>query len=165
MTDKVFTKISEINDNHHFRRYAREWAMQFMFQYDIEKPKDIKSAIEKFVKELQVLDFFENTDNPSFKRAEKAAIQIIEGILFNRQFIDEIITQYSLEWSLSRMDSVDKNIMRVAVYEMFNCDNIPPIVSINEAIEISKKYASGHSFSFINGILNSIKNTIQRPHR
>lgn len=151
----------------HYRRYAREWVMQFLFQYDLVEPEKNSDPSELFAFQLRETELFELPDKKMFKRAYKDALKLLMGVLDKRKEIDEIISKFAMKskWTLERMDIVDRNIMRVAIYEMLYCPNVPPIVSIDEAVEIGKKYGSGHSPVFINGILNSIKDIINRSLR
>jgi N utilization substance protein B len=81
---------------------------------------------------------------------------LIKGVIEKKQKIDPLIEQYSSNWKLSRMSCVDRNIIRIAVYEMLYCDDIPPKVSINEAVDIGKLFSTEESGAFINGILDGI---------
>lgn len=150
----------------HFRRYAREWVMQFLFQRDIAEIEETE-LLEIFAFQVRETELYELPDKDVFKKAYKAALKILSGVLLKLKEIDSEISKYSEKsnWPIERIDPVDKNIMRVAVFEMLYCDNVPPVVSINEAVEIGKDYGSEHSPSFINGILNSLKDSLQRPPR
>ncbi len=81
---------------------------------------------------------------------------LVEGVLKNREAIDQVIEQSSDNWKLFRMACVDRNILRIAVFEMLYCDDIPPRVTINEAVDIGKKFGTEDSGAFINGILDNI---------
>lgn len=83
-------------------------------------------------------------------------IDRVKGVINNFKEIDDIINKYSSDWDVHRMASTDRNILRLAVYEMLFCNDVPLRVSINEAIELSKKYCDVDSYKFINGILGSI---------
>lgn len=161
------TKESKKKTNQvHFRRYAREWVMQFLFQRDITEIEE-SALLETFSFQVRETELYELPDKDVFKKAYKVALKILSGVLSKLKEIDAEISKYSEKsnWPIERIDAVDKNIMRVAVYEMLFCDNVPPIVSINEAVEIGKDYGTDHSPSFINGVLNSIKDSLQRPPR
>lgn len=161
------TKESKKKTNQvHFRRYAREWVMQFLFQRDISEIEE-SALLETFSFQVRETELYELPDKDVFKKAYKVALKILSGVVSKLKEIDAEISKYSekSKWPIERIDPVDKNIMRVAVYEMLFCDNVPPVVSINEAVEIGKDYGSDHSPSFINGILNSIKDSLQRPPR
>ncbi len=86
---------------------------------------------------------------------------IFEGVKNKLSEIDSLIEKFSSNWKISRMSGVDRNAMRIAVYEMIYCDDIPSKVSINEAIEIGKKFGTEESGSFINGILDSIRKEME----
>ena len=83
--------------------------------------------------------------------------RIIRGVEEHRGDLDRIIEKYSSHWKIDRMAHVDRNILRIAVYELLYCDDIPPKVAINEAIDIGKKFGSEDSGAFINGVLDKIK--------
>ncbi len=84
------------------------------------------------------------------------ADELFRGVMENRPRIDELIVAKSKNWSLSRMARVDLNIMRIAVYELLFCSDTPRSVTINEAIEVTKKYGTSDSPAFVNGILDEI---------
>ena len=126
------------------RRRARELAMQVLFQMDITR--DCSSeAVELFCRHFEVS-----------RKAKPFFVQLVTGVLECRDELDRLIEQFSDNWKLSRMSGMDRNTMRVAVYELIYCEDIPPKVSINEAIDIGKKYGTQHSAAFINGILDGI---------
>jgi transcription antitermination factor NusB len=151
----------------HYRRYAREWVMQFLFQNDLTEPEKDNDPVKLFAFQLSETELFELPEKKIFKRSYKDALKLLTGVLDKRNEIDELLSKFAVKskWTLERMDTVDRNIMRVSIYEMLYCPNVPLIVSIDEAVEIGKKYGSGHSPAFINGILNSIKDTVSRPSR
>lgn len=126
------------------RRQAREIALQVLFYMDIRndfRPEVLLNFCNNFLFEDTPREFFTN---------------LVTGIIQNKALLDEKIVGVSKNWRLERMSLVDRNAMRIAVYEMMFCDDIPPVVSINEAIEIVKKFGSDDSGAFINGILNTI---------
>ena len=81
---------------------------------------------------------------------------LIKGVIDNKSRIDQLIEQFSSNWKISRMGGVDRNILRIAAYELLYCSDIPPKVSINEAVDIGKLYGTEESGAFINGILDGI---------
>ncbi len=103
-----------------------------------------------------ILEHFCDNFKPSSK-ALSFFLKLVQGVLHTRTEIDAVIERYSKNWKLNRMSCVDRNIMRVAVYELFCCQDIPHKVSINEAIDIGKKFGTEESGAFINGILDSIR--------
>ena len=87
-------------------------------------------------------------------------LELVNGVTHCREDIDKIIEGYSDNWRVTRMSGVDRNVMRIAVYEMLSREDIPPKVSINEAIDIGKRFGTEESGSFINGILDSIRKAV-----
>ena len=95
------------------------------------------------------------------KKAYPFFSRLVQGVLASRPKIDAIIVDHSNHWKISRMPCVDRNIMRIAVYELLYCTDIPAKVSLNEAIDVGKKFGAEDSGAFINGILDSIRITIE----
>lgn len=126
------------------RRKAREVALQVLFQIDVSHV-DAHEAIELF---------WDHFDAP--ESAREFSTQLIEGTIDHLQVIDDRIKSCSENWSLDRMSRVDRNILRLAVYELTYCKDIPPKVALNEAIDLGKEYGSENSGSFINGILDAL---------
>lgn len=129
------------------RRRARECAIQILFQFDLTNTLLFdKGIVEDFwgghEEEAEVMEF---------------ANAIVRGTLEHLAEIDEVIKQAVEHWSIERMATVDRNILRAATYELLYRNDIPPSVTINEAIEIAKKYSTEDSSAFINGILDKIK--------
>lgn len=128
------------------RRRAREYALQILFQLDVTNNEFSNDLFE---------DFWENIkEDEDIKQFSKA---LVIGTTKNIEKIDEIIKKTTEHWSIERMAIVDRSILRTAVYELLYRSDIPPTVIINEAIEISKKYSTEDSASFINGILDKIQ--------
>jgi len=128
------------------RRKAREYALKILYMMDIR---------EEFNSFL--IENFEKDEVEKNKKIKDFAIEIIKGVIENMKEIDEIISKVSLNWNIKRMSYIDRNILRIATYEIMLREDIPSVVSINEAIEISKKYGDEDSPKFINGILHKIK--------
>ena len=130
------------------RRQARELAMQALFYMDIRK-----DASE------ETLEYFCGCFCPS-KKSRPFFRKLVNGVLGTKGQIDALVERYSQNWNISRMSCVDRNVMRIAVYEMLYCDDIPPKVSINEAVDIGKKFGTQESGAFINGIMDSIREAL-----
>ena len=107
------------------------------------------------------LDVFYGNFSPA-KQAVPFFRKLVEGVRQFRQEIDATIERFSSNWKLHRMPHVDRNILRIAVFEMLYCEDIPIKVSINEAIDIGKKYGTHESGPFINGILDSLRIAIKK---
>ena len=125
------------------RRRAREIALQVLYQSEFNQAEE---ALDLFWKNFEAL-----------KGAMDFSERIIRGVEQHREDLDRIIERYSSHWKIGRMAHVDRNILRIAVYELLYCDDIPPKVAINEAIDIGKKYGSEDSGAFINGVLDKVK--------
>jgi len=87
---------------------------------------------------------------------------IVQGVLTHCQEIDRLIEQYSEHWRLGRMAPIDRTILRIAIFELLYCEEIPPKVTLNEAVDLGKQFGSDESGSFINGILDRILNEVVR---
>ena len=142
----------------HFKRMGRELAMQYLYQCDLAGNDNIAESLENFW--LQAEESGEFPSNRIFRKARNYAERIIAGVYEHEQEIDGIIEAFSQKWDIDRMPAVDRNIMRVAIFELKYCPEIPALVSIDEAIEISKDFSSEKSGIFINGILNGIKDSL-----
>lgn len=135
------------------RHEARLWAVQFLFQRDFNHG-DLEQALEDFWSERK-----------AGPKARAFAEQLIRGVESHRDELDARIQQYAENWDLKRMGAVDRNAMRVALYEMLYCPDIPPVVSINEAVEIAKELSGRESGRFVNGILDRALKDLNRPSR
>jgi N utilization substance protein B len=132
------------------RRKSRELAMQALFYMDMNQ-NDSSELLERFC-----LNF-----NAS-KKARPFFLKLVKGVIQAKPKIDSIIETFSDNWKISRMSCVDRNILRIAVYELLYCEDIPSKVSINEAIDVGKKFGTEESGAFINGILDSIRIALKK---
>lgn len=132
------------------RTRSREIALQLLYQVDI-RHEELDSIMGDFL-ETQLCDPGEW--DPSIK---DFAVTLAKGTRDNISIIDETISSYAQNWQLERMAMIDRNIMRMACYELLYVDDIPPKVSINEAVDLAKKYGDTESGKFVNGILDKIK--------
>jgi transcription antitermination protein NusB len=160
------------------RHDGRERAVQFLFQYDLNPPEDLEGALEQFwqsqrqavlMKEKGPSTWGQPSEVPPPSPAEIAvrsfADPLIRGAIEHREEIDGKIRHYAENWDLHRMAVVDRNVLRLAVYEMLYREDIPPIVSINEAVDIAKRFSTQDSGKFVNGILDRLKDDLMRPVR
>jgi transcription antitermination protein NusB len=129
------------------RRESRELALQILYALDANPSVGIRETLQTFREE--------QTDVMS--RVREFAEDIVRGVQEKRQVIDEAIKARSKNWSLARMPLVDLNVMRMAAYELMFRQDIPKKVSINEAIEIARKFGDKDSPAFVNGILDEIE--------
>lgn len=135
------------------RRQSRELALQFLYQYDVlseSRPEEMN-----FDDAAQL--FWTTRENKLDKDIGEFARTLITGTCENMDGIDAIIDRFSEHWRISRISKIDRNILRMAIYELVYLRNIPPPVSINEAIDIAKKYGTEESGAFINGILDRVR--------
>jgi N utilization substance protein B len=130
------------------RRKARELAVQLLYQHDLAKV-DPEEGMRLFWEHF-----------PVDMEAREFCTQLVLGTLDRLAVIDELLSEASENWSLNRMSVVDRNILRLATYELVDRPEIPPSVSLNEAIEIAKKYSSPDAAVFINGVLDRVKRTV-----
>lgn len=160
------------------RREARERAVQFLFQYDLNKPENLDDALAHFwesqrmgaiIEEKAPARWGEHVELPPPSVEEVAlrefAEPLIRGTVEKLAELDAKIVDVAKNWDINRMATVDRNILRLAIYEMFYRNDIPPIVSINEAVDIAKKFSTDDSGKFVNGILDKIKGEVLRPAR
>lgn len=127
--------------------------MQALFQMEM-KQDDSAEALELFCKHFGV----SKTAKPFF-------LKLVNGVREFQHEIDPLIERFSENWKISRMSRVDRNVIRIAVYELLHCDDIPPKVSINEAIDIGKRFGTEDSGAFINGILDSVRVSLEKENR
>lgn len=134
------------------RRKAREYVLQFLYGVDFTKLDRHINSTELSKK----LNFFWKEAGEKDNEIKKFAVDIIKGTLANIETIDSAIQSAAENWRLERMAPVDRNILRFASYELMYHKDIPPAVTINEAIEIAKIFSTPESPPFINGILDRI---------
>lgn len=135
------------------RREGREAAVQFLVYCDLNRGAGLSSAAEFW--DLR----------PAGNGIREFALKLVEGVLAQRVEVDERISRYAENYEIGRLAVVDRNILRLAIYEMLHRPDIPPIVSINEAIEIAKRFGAEESSRFVNGILDRVKMDLHRPLR
>ncbi len=124
------------------RRRAREIVLQVLFQDDLNPTRNFATDEDFFQKRLL-------GNKPLIAFAK----EILAGVRMNRDKLDKMISEYAINWSVKRMSTIDRNILRLATYEMHYAD-VPDRVVINEAIELAKRYGQQNSGSFVNGILD-----------
>lgn len=133
------------------RRRARELAMQALFFIDMRPDAGDQDPLALFCRSC-----------PPPRSCQPLFTELVQGVRRHLHQIDRIIERFSSNWKLSRMAAVDRNVLRLAVYELLCRPDIPSKVSINEAIDIGKKYGTEESGAFINGILDAIHLAIDK---
>lgn len=131
------------------RRKSRELAMQALYYMDMRQDDS----------DEMLYRFCDNFTPP--KKATPFFFRLVKGVIQAKSEIDVVIERFSDNWKLTRMSCVDRNIIRIAAYELLCCHDIPPKVAINEAIDVGKKFGTEESGAFINGILDSIRMAIK----
>ncbi len=126
------------------RTRARELAMQGLCQLDVQGP-DLLERLGQF---------FSETESDEFVR--DLALNWTRGAWENLAQCDELIAVSAIKWQMKRLSAVDKGILRLAVYQLKFCPDIPPKVVINEAIELAKKFSTEKSSAFVNGVLDAV---------
>lgn len=135
------------------RRRAREVAVQYHFWRDLQGGAGPE----------RIDDFWEFC--PVKPSVREFAQPLIEGMVAQLPEIDERIRRYCENYDFNRISAVDRNVLRLAIFEMLYRDDIPPVVSINEAIELAKTFGGGESGRFVNGILDRVRKDLTRPSR
>ena len=128
------------------RRKSREAAMKLIYEMLIKK--------ESFEEIFE--DFKEHTDEDISKLDMEYIINTLKGVTENIVLIDTTITKYLINWKIDRLSKIDLSILRLAVYEITFEEDIPSIVSVNEAIELAKEYSQDITGAFINGVLGRL---------
>ena len=142
------------------RRQAREYALQALFQADLREVT-VSAALNDLWSGLMDGEGIDDNRPPESEEVEFAQ-RLARGYDERRAEIDTLIEDSSTNWRLVRMPVVDRNVLRIAAYELLACTDIPATVSINEAIELAKKYGSGDSRAFVNGIVDRIARHLGR---
>ena len=138
------------------RRNSREVALQFLYQEDFTLGPDQQygyDLVERF--ELFCSLFQVN------KKARPYALELLQGVSAEIQRLDLLISEAATNWRLERIAPTERNLLRIAVYEMLERADVPPQVAINEAVEIAKRFAGEDSPKFINGVLDSVKSKLE----
>ena len=130
------------------RTQAREYALQVLYQMDITRD-NYSAALDNF--------WQAHSEEKIADEMKSFAIELVKGAADNLEMIDKKISQYAANWKLERMAVVDRNILRMSCFELLFREDIPPKVSINEAVDLAKKYSGSEAGKFVNAILDKIK--------
>ena len=133
------------------RTRARELALQFLYTLDV-RGSEILEDLDDFL-----------TESGASRLARRFATELVHGVVKHQAELDAGIVRVAQHWSLERMPPVDRNILRLASFELLHCPEIPIGVALNEAIELGKRYSTANSGAFINGILDKIMNRKPAP--
>ena len=157
------------------RRKSRELALQTLYALDRKKAHDEAPMVNEAIAHMKTWaeEGTEESDEELSKAEAHTDVQafaetLIRGVIKNLNAIDGVIGEYSTNWKVPRMALVDRNVLRLAAFELIHLKDIPPRVTLNEAIEVAKRYGSKDSGAFINGILDRIasleRGTSEKKH-
>jgi len=135
------------------RTQARELALQLLYAWDITQ-EDFTSLWE---------NFWISQEKEPDDQIREFARRLVEGVVAHKNEIDAKISAYAKNWELKRMPTIDRNILRIGIFELMFCIDIPAKVSINEAIDLAKKYSGLCAGKFANGILDKVKLSLNKP--
>ena len=157
------------------RRSSREWALQMLFRLDVLPPEGTLDDFfaEFWQQQADILIEIADGDPDALKEFDSKANRVyrvfaeelVRGVWENRDAIDARIEGYLTNWTLSRMGGVDRNVLRVAFYELFFREDAPPVVIINEAVDVAKYFSTRDSGKFVNGILDRASHEVTRDAR
>lgn len=161
------------------RRQGREWALQMLFQADLNPGQDIDAAIPKFWRQQWTcqMEEAEQKDAEPDEKAQAKSVEdrvapakirlftekLVRGVLGHLDEIDGKLQSYTQNWPLHRMGSVERNVLRLAFYEMLYCTDVPPAVVLNEAIDLAKYFSNADAGRFVNGVLDRLNKELKRP--
>lgn len=128
------------------RRQAREAALQVLFALDASREIDPETAFADVLREFSLP-----------QRARERALELVRGVAANRKAIDEAISSCATQWKVERLATVDRNILRIATYELLFEPDVPPEVAMDEAVEIARRFGGAPSPAFVNGVLDEIE--------
>ena len=147
----------------HNKRVGRELAMQYLFQCSLTGENFSVGSWNTFLE--QANEAHNLGSNRYARKCREYAEKLIEACVNDHERIEETIKSIARNWSPERISAVDMSILKVAIAEMLNFPDVPPVVSIDEAVAITRDYSDDRACDFVNGILNAVKNTLNRPER
>ena len=143
----------------HPNSLARSYAFKFLYQIHFDDLKELKETLEtailEFDQSFEASDH-EHLDNQASEEAKRYAKELIHGVVHHLEDLQKAISSTASNWKIERMAKVDLSLLYVACYEILYVDSVPSNVTINEVVELAKKYGEEQSYSFINGLLNKI---------
>lgn len=136
-----------------YRRQSRELALQALFFLDMNSSGDVQADVAAFCLE---------NETKLTPEVRPFFMDLVQGVMETLDKIDPLLETYSRNWKVSRMPVVDRNVMRMAAFELLERPDIPPSVTINEAVDIAKKFSTSESGAFVNGILDRLRESLGR---
>lgn len=135
------------------RRFARACALQILYQLDMGQWEDVNQVLERYWLQIDDDDELRSGHEPAAVRT--FVDRLVTGVAAKRETLDQQLETYARHWTLARMNLVDRNILRLAAFEVLYCEDIPPKASVNEAIELAKRFGDKDSPKFVNGIIDN----------
>lgn len=143
-----------INPNWSDRRQNRCAAFRFLFQWEMNQSENLRDDLNEFISKLgQKEEFF------------SYAVELIDGVIEKKEILDSIIRDLVTNWDFSRVAKADLAILRLSLYEIIYRLDVPPVVAIDEALELGKEFSSENSGKFLNGVLDKARKQFSRPAR
>jgi N utilization substance protein B len=158
-----FDKTNPPAERLHNKRVGRELAMQYLFQCSITQEGFSAAKWDAFLEQAGAE--LNLSSNRYGRRCREYAEKLIEVCIKDAERIENTIKDIARNWSPERISAVDYAILKVAIAEMLNFNDVPPVVSIDEAVAITRDYSDERACDFVNGILNAVKGTLNRPER
>lgn len=155
-----FDAVGRLPTFRHYKSRARVWAMQCLYHKEVLGSLDASPLPDEFWEE--VADVTDCPPPKDHRRSRRAAEALVSGVVSLLPSIDDLLADLSTDWSLDRMDPVDRNVMRIAVYEMALGD-LPAAMAIDEAVEIGKTFGTNKSGLYINGVLDAVRKRLETP--
>jgi N utilization substance protein B len=163
MSDTNQEKSSRHADFALERRFARQCALQFLYQADQQSDWG-NLARNLAVLRKQVVELPECPEGAGLDRAWKFAEELSRGVCSTRDELDATIAECATNWRVERMSVIDRNIIRLTAYQLLHCPDVPPAAAINEAVELAKSYGHKDSSRFVNGVVDRLWRQCQRSN-
>ena len=143
------------------RRRAREFALQALYQADLAETSAVEALNGLWTGQMDG-EGMDEEQKPAEGEEVAFAERLVSGVVDHTAELDALIEDASTNWRLPRMPIVDRNILRLATFELKHCEDIPPNVSINEAVELAKRFGTADSKAFVNGIVDRVGRSLGR---
>ena len=153
-----FQNKDQLGNRPHGKRLGRELAMSFLFGCEMRGETPRRELFDSFCE--TALPEYADIEEKILRRATEYASKLYLAVTLHQEKIDAVLAPLCVNWDWMRLSGVDRNIMRVAVAEMFEFDEVPLVVSIDEAVEIARDFSGSEGGNFINGVLNAVKNQL-----
>ena len=161
------------------RRQGREWALQLLVQFDLNPPASVDAGIEAFWEQQAQLELDALAEEPgsvkavftdpnpqtqaSLAEVRAFAEERVRGVWAEREMLDQKIGGYLRNWSMYRLGSVERNVLRIGAWEVIHCTDIPAPILVNEAIDLAKFFSETKSGKFVNGVMDKFAKDVRRP--